>query len=72
MERSVNDVHLHIHNRITAQHAVKHRFVDALFHRGDVFPRNDAADDLVFDKQPFASFGRTHVDFHMPILTTAS
>jgi hypothetical protein len=72
VERTVNDIYLHIDNRIAAQHAVEHRFVDTFLHRRNVFPWNDTADDLVFDKQPFTARAGTHIHFHVPILTAAA
>src|SRR5438876_11133620 len=49
VERTVNDIDLNIDNRITAQYAVEHRFLDAFFDGRNVFARNDAADDFVLD-----------------------
>ena len=72
VERAVNDVHFDIDNGITAQHAVEHRFFDALLHRRDVFPRNNAAHDLVLDCETFAALAGTHVHFHVPVLTAAA
>src|SRR4029077_1611122 len=60
VERAVNDVHFHIDNGITAQHAVEPRFVDSLLHRRDVFPRNDASHDLVLDYETVATRTGTH------------
>src|SRR5262249_62376861 len=71
VERAVNDIDLYIDHRVTAQDAVEHRFLDTLFHGRNVFARNDAADDLVFNDQTFAALGWAHVDFHVSILAAA-
>src|SRR5436190_6077026 len=47
VEGTVNNIDFHIDNRITAQHPVEHRFLDAFFDGRNVFARNDAADDFV-------------------------
>src|SRR5262249_41768323 len=71
-KRAVNDVHFHVDNRIATQHTVEHCFVDPLFDRRDVFPRNNAAHDLVLDGEALAALGGTDVHFHVPILTAAA
>src|SRR5207248_10542337 len=72
VERAVDDIDLNIDNRVTAQHAIQHRFLDAFFDGRNVFPRNDASDDLVLHGEAFAALGWTHVHFHVPILATAA
>src|SRR5436190_3114122 len=72
VKRTVNDIDFNIDNRITAQHAVKHGFLDAFFYGRNVFARNDAADDFVFDNQPGASSAGTDIYFDVAVLTAAT
>src|SRR6266540_3843204 len=72
VKRTVNDIDLNIDNRITAQHAVEHGFVDAFFDGRNVFARNDAADNFVFDNQPGASSAGTDIHFNVAVLTAAT
>src|SRR5438132_984441 len=72
MERAVHDVDRDIDDRVTAEHAVQHRFFDTLFNRRYVFPRNDAANDLVFDDQSFTAFSGANVYFDVAVLTPAA
>ena len=72
MERAVNDVDLNIDNRIAAEHAVKNRFINALLDRRDVFARDNAANNLVFDHETGAAAAGTHVDFNVAVLTATA
>ena len=72
MERAVNDVHFNIDNRISTQHAVEHRLFDAFLDGGNIFARNDAANDLVFDEHPFATTSWAQIHLHVSILTAAA
>ncbi len=72
VKRTVNDIDLNIDNRITAQYAVEHGFVDAFFDGRNVFARNDAADNFVFDNQPGASSAGTDIHFDVAVLTAAT
>ncbi len=72
VETSVNDIDLNIDHRITAKHAVEHRFLDSFLHRWNVFARNNAADDLVFDYQALAALARSHIDLDVAVLTAAA
>src|ERR1043166_461740 len=72
VEASVNDVHFNIDNRITPEHAVQNRFVDPLLDRWDVFTRNNAADDLVFDYQSSTAAAWTQVNLNVAVLTATA
>src|SRR5207248_6498323 len=69
---AVDDIDFNIDNWITAEYAIQHSFVDAFFNCGNVFARNNAADDLVFDDQPAASRGGTHIYFDVAVLTATT
>jgi len=49
---------LHIDNGVAAEHSIEHCFFDAFLDRRDVLARNNAADDLVFDDESFATLAR--------------
>src|SRR5713101_1239332 len=68
VETSENNVALNIDDRITAENAIEHGFFDTFFDRRDVFARDNAAHDFVFDDQPFAPFAGPQINFHMPVL----
>ncbi len=72
MEAAVNDIDLNIDDRITAEHAVEHGFLDTLLDCWNVLARNDAADNFVFDHQTFPAIARTHINFDMSVLTAAA
>ena len=46
--------------------------MNAFFDGGNVFARNNAADDLVFDDQPAASRAGTHIYFDVAVLTATT
>src|SRR5215467_9058183 len=72
VETPEHDVAFDIDNRITAEHAVEHRFFDTLLHRRDVFARNNSADDFIFDDETFAALTRTKIDFDVAVLTATA
>src|SRR5207249_6611833 len=59
-------------HRVTTEHPVEHRFFDAFLDRGNIFARNHAADDLVIDHQTGTSASRTHVNFHVAVLSATA
>src|SRR2546430_5211000 len=72
VETSINNINLHIDHWVTTKNTIQHRFIDALFYRGNVFARNDAADDFIFDDQAAASRAGTHIYFDVAILTATT
>ena len=55
---AVDDVDVDVDHLVAADHAVEHRFFDALLAGRDVFLRNRSADDLVLDRDAFAALVR--------------
>src|SRR5205807_7339883 len=47
-------------------------FFDTLFDRGDVFARNNSADDLVLHHEAFAALARSKIDFDVAVLTASA
>src|SRR5882724_5609925 len=72
VKAAVNDVHFDVDNRIATEHAIQHRFFNALLNCRDVFPRNNTPNDLVFDNQTFAALAWPNVDFDVTVLTTSA
>src|SRR4249919_679060 len=70
--RAVHGADLDVHDRKAGEHAVLHRFLDALVGRGDVFLRNHAADDRVFEHIASATFLRLHLDDDVAVLATTT
>src|SRR3954466_1583941 len=56
--RAVNQLHQHVHDRVTTDRTGFERLFDALFRRTDVFLRHRAADGLVFEQQPCTTLAR--------------
>ena len=63
---------LRVDDRVAADHAIEHRFFDALLAGRDVFLRNVAADDLVLDRDAFAALVRLNLDDDVAVLTAAA
>ena len=72
MVRAIDQLDLDVHHRVSGQHAVLERFLDALLDRRDVLARDHAADDLVLEHEARARLGRLHVDDHMAVLSLAA
>ena len=72
MERAVHDVHLHVDHLVTRIDTALDGFLDAVDDRRDVFLRNGAADDLVFDLDAFALLVRLDLDDGVAVLATAA
>src|SRR5437588_12050505 len=63
VEAAVNDIDLNIDNRVTAEHAVEHGFLDTLLDRRNVLARNEASDNPIFDYQTLTDNAQSHLNF---------
>src|SRR5262249_29879374 len=61
-----------VHDGVTRDHARLHRLLDPGVDRGDVLPRDPAADDLVAELVARTGLPRTEVDDHVRVLAGAA
>ena len=72
MVGAVDDVHVHVHDGVTADDAVEDRLFDALLAGRDVFLRDRAADNLVVDGQTLAALIGLDIDDDVAVLTATT
>ena len=68
MVRTIEHGDADIHHRIAGYNTVVHSFLNTGFHRSDVFFRNSAADNLVFELEAFAGLQRSQFQPAVTIL----
>ena len=64
-------MHLHVQQRKAGKWACCNPFLDAFFDRGNEFPRNSAAPDLIFENQARSRLTRLDREDGMPLLPAA-
>ena len=72
MERAVDDVDIDIDDRVAADDAVEHAFLDALDAGRDVFLRDTSAHDLVLDSETLAALVGLDLDDDVAVLTASA
>src|SRR5215210_6215140 len=72
VERAVDQLDSHVHDRVPGEHARLHRLLDAEVDRTDVLLRDLAADDLVDEVVALARLRRLRVDHGMAVLAAAA
>src|SRR5436190_19964406 len=68
MEGPIDDLHFDVDDLVTGVDTAFYRFFNAVDYRRNVFPGNGAADDLVFNLDPFATLIRLNLDQGMTVL----
>src|SRR5215204_2924553 len=63
---------LDVYHRIAGENAVFEGFAVTCFDRFDELPRDDAADNLVFEHEAAARLARTEVDHHVSVLSLSA
>ena len=72
MERAVHDLDLHVDYLVTRKHAALDGLLDAIDDGRDVFLRDGAADDFVFDLDALALFVGLNLDAGVPVLAATA